>query len=153
MTIARPFAYTGPGQAELFFYGSVARRLAEWNSSEYGSELQLPDLDCKRDLLHIDDLVDAYERLLDKGKPNEIYNVCLGEARPVRELVQTMVKASGRPVSVGDLTTGSAPQQPVLWGDNSKLREQLGWEPTRTAEQALRDLVRSQQTRETALAG
>jgi len=53
ITVVRPFHYTGTGQSEYFFFGAVAKRLAEWNSSTHGDDLQLPDLDFKRDLLHV----------------------------------------------------------------------------------------------------
>jgi len=142
VTVARPFHYTGPGQTERFFFGAVARRLACWDYSANGHELALPDLDCRRDVLHIDDVVAAYERLLLDGRPNETYNICSGTACTCRELVEEMIAAANLDLRLTDLPAGD--QQPrirALCGDNSKLRSDLRWEPMRSARDAVRELL------------
>lgn len=137
ITIARPFHHIGPGQSNQFFFASIARRLAEWNVAANGTTLSLPDLNFKRDLLHVADVVSAYERLLTDGKPNEIYNVCSGTARTVRETVELLVRAANLPLTVQPQESApQAGQIQTLIGDNTKLRQGLGWQPTRTIEQA-----------------
>jgi len=143
VTIARPFHYIGPGQSERFFFGAVAKELAEWDAGTHGNELQLPDLSCRRDVLHVRDVAEAYERLLQEGIPNQAYNICGGQAYSVREIVQMMVQASGRPVTITDLPVDSDQQIPILCGDNSKLHGQLGWRPLRSVDQAVRELLSS----------
>ncbi len=142
ITIARPFHHIGPGQSNQFFFGSIARRLAEWNIAASGTTLSLPDLNFKRDLLHVADVVSAYERLLTDGKPNEIYNVCSGTARTVRETVELLVRAANLPLSVQPQeSTPQAGQIQTLVGDNGKLRQGLSWQPTRTIEQAAVEIL------------
>lgn len=147
LTIARTFHYTGAGQPDTFFFGSIAQRLATWEPTVQGDELALPDLHCRRDVLHVRDVVNAYERLLQDGKPNETYNICSGEARTCGEVVQMMVQALRTPVRVTEQQTADAndEQVPVFLGDNSKLRTELGWHPTQTVEGAVQELVRSYQ--------
>ncbi|MFH1748289.1 MAG: GDP-mannose 4,6-dehydratase [Planctomycetota bacterium] len=151
LTIARPFHYTGPGQPESFFFGAVARRLADWDASASGFEMSLPDLDCRRDLLHVFDVVDAYERLLNDGKPNETYNVCSNDSRTCRQIVQAMAQAVRLPLNFTDEATPDVEDDviSVLWGDNSKLRDELGWHPTHTVDGAVQDLMRSYQRQTT----
>lgn len=144
LTIARPFHYTGPGQPESFFFAAVAKRLARREAATPGNELVLPDLSCRRDLLHVQDVVNAYERLLVDGEPNEVYNVCSGQARTCREIVDTMVQVARVSVRLTEQPTEQDGEfVSALCGDNTKLRTKLGWQPTHTVDGALQDLVRS----------
>lgn len=148
ITIARPFHHTGPGQSDQFFYGAVAKQLGRWDVAVDGDQLLLPDLNFKRDVLHVADVVEAYEKLLRDGKPNEVYNVCSGQCHTVRDIVQTMIRTSCRMVTLGDLPgPGAAAEDaiPCLCGDNSKLRKELNWQPKHSMEEAIRDLIRSYQ--------
>lgn len=147
LTIARPFGYTGPGQGQHFFLGAIAQRLARSNGDPPNAELELPDLSCRRDWLHVEDVVVAYEALLRAGRPNEVYNVCSGEAVPCRDIIQAMLQKSGCEYQ---LTESPLPEDdvhvPVLCGDNTKLRVELDWEPRRTVYDAVDELVTSYRT-------
>jgi GDP-4-dehydro-6-deoxy-D-mannose reductase len=147
LTIARTFHYTGAGQPESFFFGSTAQRLAGWDPAVQGEEVSLPDLQCRRDLLHVRDVVNAYERLLQDGRPNEIYNVCSGDARTCGDIIQLMVQALRLPIRVAEQHAGEANDEavPVFLGDNTKLRSELGWSPTQTVDGAVQELIRSYQ--------
>ncbi|MCK4343414.1 MAG: GDP-mannose 4,6-dehydratase [Phycisphaerae bacterium] len=153
ITIARPFHYTGPGQSERFFFGAVAQQLANWDPAANDRELRLPDLSCRRDLLHVDDVVSAYARLLQDGRPNEIYNICSGEAFTCREIIETMIGDLGHEIQLSELPGDEEHDQiPFLRGDNSKIRAELSWSPTRSARDAVRALLASYQTSTTAAA-
>ena len=149
ITIARPFHCTGAGQSEDFFFGSVAKRLAEWDPATHGSQLQLPDLDFKRDLLHVSDVVEAYAYLLEEGRPNEVYNISSGRTWTVREIVELIVRAAGRTITVSGLPTDDDGQIPWLCGDNSKISAEFGWQPRHTVEQAVVELTQSYLPQET----
>lgn len=139
VTIARPFQYTGAGQPGRFYFAGAAERLSTWDAAA-GDVLQWPDLECRRDLLHVDDVVAAYERLLVEGQPNETYNICSGQTQTCHELLQALVNASGRSIRLESAPTDGEPANiPVYWGDNQKLRA-LGWNPEQTATRALQDL-------------
>ncbi len=145
LTIARPFHYTGPGHPDSFFYGAMARRITQWDRAADGDELVLPDFHCRRDVLHIADVIDAYERLLVDGQPNETYNVCSGEARTCGEIVQLMIQAARQTIQcTAGPTLDGEEFVPVYLGDHSKLRA-LGWQPTHTLDGAIQELMRSQQ--------
>lgn len=142
LTVARPFTCAGPGQSPRSYFGAVAWRLAEFESQAGTAELWLPDLDCRRDVLHVQDAVAAYARLLTDGRPNEVYNVCSGEAVACRDLVLSMAAERGVAVELRELPAEAAePQTACLVGDNRKLRAELGWAAARTATDAVRELV------------
>lgn len=147
VSIARPFGALGPNQPTGTFFGWVADRIVNWNGSE--GALQVPDLDCRRDVLHVLDVARAYVTLLEDGAPNEVYNVCSGESRNVREICDTMIRAAGKRIELqgaGDSTASN-----TMIGNGSKLQA-LGWRPTRSFEQAVTDLVDSYQTAPTPVA-
>jgi GDP-4-dehydro-6-deoxy-D-mannose reductase len=144
VTIVRPFHYIGAGQSDDFFFSSVAKRLTSWNPGTDGEELRLPDLDFKRDLLHVMDVVEAYAYLLEEGRPNEIYNISAGRTWSVREIVEQFMRAAGRSLNLTDLPTDDDAGQ-VAWycGSNQKISNECGWQPRFTIEQATTDLVQS----------
>ena len=146
ITIVRPFHYTGPGQNEQFFYSSLAKRLAEWDPNS-NDALQLPDLNAKRDLLHVMDVVEAYAFLLEEGRPNEAYNICSGNSRNVRETVEMLCRAAGKNPRIEEMPTEHDPNF-VQWfcGSNQKMANEFGWQPRFTLEQAFSELVQSYQT-------
>lgn len=147
VSIARPFHHTGPGQPEQFYFGAVAERVARWDGETNDGTLRLPDLDFSRDLLHVQDVAEAYLALLQHGKPNEAYNICSGNARTCREWVECIIAASGRSIRLSDLAAASDGEQPIrcLRGDHAKITSHTGWRPTRRAEDALSELLRGYQ--------
>ena len=151
LTIVRPFHYTGANQSEDFFFGSVAKRVAQWDPAAHGETLQLPDLGFKRDLLHVSDVVEAYAYLLEEGRPNEAYNVSSGRTWTVREIVEMICRSAGRQVTLSDLATDDDSGQ-VGWycGSNSKMSGEFGWQPRFTVEQAVAELTQSYQPQKTA---
>jgi GDP-4-dehydro-6-deoxy-D-mannose reductase len=147
VTIARPFQYTGPGHPDRFFLGAVAQRFARWDTALQGRELLLPDLNCRRDVLHVQDVVTAYERLLEEGRPDETYNICSGQAYTCREIVSAIAAEFGLDLDLRDLPAADDPAQiPVLIGDGTKLRTELHWQPTHTLAEAVRELVGTYRT-------
>lgn len=145
LSIVRPFHFIGSWMPETSFYANVARQVIGG-----ATNLTLPDLDCKRDFLHIDDAVEACFRLLTDGKPNTAYNVCSGTCTTVRDVVQQIAAALGKPTTfTGGASTGAIT---ALCGDNTRLR-QTGWSPTRSLQQAVRDFAASLTTARPAGAG
>ncbi len=140
ITIVRPFHYIGPGLPESSYFGAVARRLAGADPGAGQLELSLPDLQCRRDFLHVLDVVEAYARVAAEGRPNCTYNICSGRMYTVREVVEMLVRSTGRGVRIVEQPAESA-AIPTLWGSHERLRNDTGWQPTRTVEQAVSDLM------------
>lgn len=141
--VARPFHAIGPDQPASTFYGWVAQQVIGAADTQ-PARLAAPDLDVRRDVLHVTDQARAYLALLESGAPNTTYNICSGESRTVREIVQTIIRASGNLVDVVAAAEQGEPRTPALIGNPSRLQE-LSWRPTRSFEQAVTDLVRSYQ--------
>jgi UDP-glucose 4-epimerase len=78
----------------------------------------------------ITDVVDAIRRCADCPDPKgEPLNICSGSTVSVNQVVSSILRAVGRE----DLRPEYLPPQPGdvdhTWGDNSKARELLGWQP------------------------
>lgn len=138
ITIARPFHCLGPGQPTTSYFGAALRALAEAK----GGAVVVPDLTCRRDLLHVFDVARAFEVLLRDGRPSEIYNISSGQTHVCGEVVRAVARQLGVNVEVRDLdpSEGSA-SIPVLCGDSTRLNRELDWKPSRALEDAIQDMV------------
>lgn len=144
LTIARPFQYTGAGEPRGTLLGTIARRLADWGAAGTAGQLRVPELNCRRDWLHVEDVATAYERLLRDGRPNEVYNVCSGHATSNAELIAGLAGRFGcNPTLVEEPAEAGREPPRVVCGDNSRLRGELGWRPERTLDEALDELAGS----------
>ena len=123
VAIARLFTVYGPRQRPDLAIHSFARRMLE------GQPITLYDGGRgSRDYTYVDDVVDAFVRLIDAPAPYVLVNV--GGHSPVTtgELVDRMEHALGvRAIRV------AAPAQPgdvpATYADITRARELLGWEP------------------------
>jgi GDP-4-dehydro-6-deoxy-D-mannose reductase len=134
--IARSFNHVGPGQTPTFVIPSFAQQLTRVPRGGQVT-LEVGNLSAVRDFSHVEDVVEAYALLLEKGIPGELYNVGSGVGRSIDSMLQVLIAQSGRQVTVTVDPKRLRPVEiPTLVGDVQKLKA-LGWKPTRTLEQAL----------------
>jgi GDP-4-dehydro-6-deoxy-D-mannose reductase len=139
---ARAFNHSGPGQTTQFVLSSMARQFAEIQAGVRPPRLTCGNLDVKRDFTDVRDVVRAYAMLIEKGKPNEVYNVCSGSAIRLADVVQEFEAISGIKVSVEtDPSRIRSQEVPRVIGDCSKIRRETGWAPRVPLDQTLRDLL------------
>tara|TARA_R100001015_G_C4605904_1_gene160947 strand:- start:403 stop:1350 length:948 start_codon:yes stop_codon:yes gene_type:complete len=83
----------------------------------------------KRDLLHVNDLCSFVEFAIQRQKTNyELFNVGLGEAVAVRDLVSKIIAASGRDLEVeNDLSKPTI--KTSLYLNWTKALREIGWQP------------------------
>ncbi len=83
----------------------------------------------KRDLLHVNDLCNFVEFAIQRQKTNyELFNVGLGEAVAVRDLVSKIIAASGKDLEVeNDLSKPTI--KTSLYLDWTKALREIGWHP------------------------
>ncbi len=144
VVVARSFNHTGPGQETRFALPSMARQLAAMRAGSGVRVLRVGNLQARRDFLDVRDVVRAYRRLLEEGRSGAVYNVCSGEARSLREVVETLVELSGTGARVEVDPERFRPVDiPLLVGDSSRLRA-LGWAPRIELRQTLSDLLEAE---------
>ena len=86
-----------------------------------------------REYVHVSDLAAAYAAALEVADPagHRIYNVGSGVGVSVREVIETTERITGRPVPVRWGQPVSEPRE--LRADNSRIRTELGWQPSRSS--------------------
>ena len=147
----RTFHHTGPGRGETFAESSFARQIAEIEAGKRPPVLQVGNLDAVRDYSDVRDVVRAYWALLDRGEAGEVYNVCSGRGRRIRDLLEVLLAASGAKVEVRVDKDRLRPSDvPALVGDPARLRAATGWQPRVSLEDSLRELLQDWRQRVSA---
>jgi nucleoside-diphosphate-sugar epimerase len=121
IVIARPFNYTGPGQKGNFLIPKLVEHFA--NRKPF---IELGNLNIEREFNDVNMICDAYLKLLDLGKPNEIYNVCSGQARSLQFVLDTLKQITGHNIEIRvnpDFVRASEVHRMV--GDPGKLKSLL----------------------------
>lgn len=135
----RSFNHSGRGQSGEFLLPSLARRAREASG---GAPVLIGNAGTVRDFLHVEDVVAAYISLVERGRPGEAYNVCSGEGVTVGALAAEVLARAGVTAEIASDPSLRRPVDvPWLVGDNSKLRADTGWAPTRTRADIIDDLL------------
>jgi GDP-4-dehydro-6-deoxy-D-mannose reductase len=144
VVIARAFNHIGPGQNERFVVPSFARQLAAIAGGASSPVLMVGNLNAVRDFLDVRDVVAAYVALARDGASGEIYNVCSGAGRSMRDVLRELITIAGVPVEVREDPERMRPLDvPIFVGSAQKLEAATGWSPAIPLSQSLRDIYRS----------
>lgn len=98
----------------------------------FGTDYDTPDGTCIRDYIHVDDLINAHLLALGylaSGGVSRVFNCGYGKGYSVREVVEMAKKVTGIDFPVTE-TDRRAGDPPALVADSSRIRKELGWEPS-----------------------
>jgi GDP-4-dehydro-6-deoxy-D-mannose reductase len=139
--VARPFNHMGVGQSPGFILPAVARQIVEAERS-HSSVIMLGNLDARRDMTSVEDVVRAYRLLAADGVDGETYNVCSETTVTMQELVERMLALANKPLQVALDETRLRPSDiAVQCGDSRKLRADTGWRPEADLDDVLRAVL------------
>ena len=98
--------------------------------SIFGTDYDTPDGTCLRDYVHVVDLIDAHQRALEALVPGQarVFNVGLGQAWSVREIIDAVKRVTGRTFAVTEAPR-RAGDPPALYTDPTRIQRELGWAP------------------------
>ncbi len=140
--IARPFNHIGVGQRKEFVVPNFCQQIKTAVLSGK-KEVHVGDLSPTRDFTNVKDIVAAYQILMLKGAPGEIYNICSGIEISIEKLIQTLIKISGKElICVTDPERVRTSETSRLIGNNAKMKA-LGWEPKYSLEETLLEIYSS----------
>jgi UDP-glucose 4-epimerase len=123
---ARLFNAYGPRETSPHLIPAVLKQIVEGADT-----IRVGNLEPRRDYVHVDDIAEALARLgeiaLEPAGPPLVVNVCTGRDYSVRDVVQALAHAAGRPLAIEpDPTRMRASDRPRLLGDPTRLRGLVG---------------------------
>ena len=95
ITIARPFNYTGVGQAENFLLPKIVSHFRK-----EARRIALGNLAIARDYSDVRMVVKSYRRLLAAAPAGEVFNVCSGQPHSLESLIDMMSEIAGYRIDV-----------------------------------------------------
>lgn len=144
---ARPFNHTGPGQTNSFVVPALAEQVARAVSTG-ADELRTGNLEARRDITDVRDVVRAYRLLLLDGKPGEVYNVCSGRSVSIKEVAERLLALAGVKLAIAVDPERVRPVDiPELRGDPSRIEAATGWKPEINLDSTLADVLTDWRTK------
>jgi GDP-4-dehydro-6-deoxy-D-mannose reductase len=137
----RPFHHTGPRQSSKFVCSRFARQVAEINLGVRPPTILAGNIHVVRDFSDVRDIVRGYGDLLESGAPGEVYQLCSGHPVSIESILQTVISFASKAVGVSvDKSLIRNQEMAEMWGDYSKARLAVGWEPRHELTDTLRAL-------------
>ena len=130
----RIFNAYGPRSRTTGAYGAVfgvflAQKLAGRPFTVVGDGTQ------RRDFVHVTDVARAFLLAAESNRTHEVYNLGAGNPQPVNRLVELL---GGEVVQVP-----KRPGEPeCTWADITKIRAELGWQPSVSFEEGVAEMLR-----------
>lgn len=136
---ARIFNCTGPrkrNDVASDFAAGMVRSLHE------GTPLRHGNLETRRAIIDVRDMVSALVVLAQRGVAGEAYNISAEQAFKIADLLELYFDIAGKRVpTVTDPALLRPSDEPVIFGDTAKIRRDTGWAPTYELRQTLSDML------------
>ena len=137
----RSFNHSGGGQRTDFLLPALVQRVLELRRSG-GNSLAIGNTSPVRDYLHVEDVVRAYKLLVEHGEAGSVYNVSSGIGLSVEQIANRILEKVGVRANLEVKAEFVRPVDiPVLIGSNEKLRRATGWEPVKSFDDIVEDLI------------
>lgn len=95
IVILRPFNYTGVGHAACFVIPKLVAHFARKAES-----IELGNLNVEREFNDVRTVGEIYFRLLQKGEPGQVYNICSGRPVSLRTVIDELKRITGHDLTV-----------------------------------------------------
>ena len=137
---ARIFNTTGPRKANDVVADFTHRaRLIELGRLQ---KMRVGNLQTKRAITDVRDLVQALVLLSDKGHWGEAYNISGNKVYTIAEIIPLIEEVIGRGVEIEtDPKLLRPTDEPIIYGDSSRLKAHTGWEQQYDLRTTITDMV------------
>jgi len=146
VVVVRPFNHTGPGQRPVFVVPAMARRVVAVQRGD-SSCVHAGNVDVRRDLTDVRDVVRAYRLLLEllaaeAPRPPRVVNIASGEAFSIRSVIERLCAIAGVPARIEvDQALVRDDDPAEIRGDASLLAGLTGWRPEVPIGRTLADVL------------
>lgn len=126
----RAFNHTGIYQSDKAVVASFCKQVARIEVEKSDSVLYVGNLNIERDISDVRDVIRAYVMLLNSDIEFGIYNVCSGKKIKLCDMMKIICSFSSKDIKViPDLQRIRINDIPIIYGDYSKIKEDIGWSP------------------------
>ena len=137
----RFFNQTGP-RKDNDACSEFGRKIAKIERGKKPPQMQTGYLETYRDITGIKDTIQASWLAYEKGKPGEVYNVCSSKATKIRDVLDYLLSLSSKKIQVHENTPKLMrhTDEPIILGDNTKIKKELRFEITQSMNDVLSDI-------------
>lgn len=137
---ARIFNTTGP--RKIRDVASDFTRQAVLYQKREIEVIKVGNLTTERSITDVRDLISALTLLAEKGIPGEAYNICGSKSYKISYLIELIedILSIQLPLEMDPKLLRTS-DEPIIFGDSTKLIEQTGWKQNFTLKQTLTDMI------------
>lgn len=142
LIMTRSFNHIGPGQSPQFVVADFCSQAIKIEKGLQEPVIQVGNLSAKRDFTDVRDVVKAYCRLIQYGKPGETYNIGSGHAVAVQDILNIILEQTNAEIKVeADPAKLRPVDVPIIEADISKIYKDTGWQPVISLTQTITDTM------------
>ena len=142
--LTRSFNHIGPGQSDIFVIPSFIKQILETIKKRNTKDINIltGDVTLIRDFLDVRDVVRAYYLLLENGIKGELYNICSGKGRSIKEIIDLLNNLFKIKINIViDKDKIRLNDNKIIIGDNTKINALTGWKPEISIMDSLCDII------------
>jgi GDP-4-dehydro-6-deoxy-D-mannose reductase len=139
--LTRSFNHIGPGQDIRFAIPNFLKESINRVKQKSIAPIETGDLNIIRDFVDVRDVVVAYDLLIKSGQIGEIYNICSSYGISLKSITDKIKQLTGIKNEFITKSELIRPiDNPIIIGDYSKLKKTVGWKPTISIDESLKEM-------------
>lgn len=136
----RIFNTTGPGKVNDVCSDFTKRAALIMAGKE--NSFKVGNLNTRRTITDVRDGIRAFYLATEKGQAGEVYNMSGNRTYKIQEILDTILKITGiNPEIIVDKALLRPTDEPIIYGDSSKLHNDTGWQQEIQLEKTLKDMI------------
>lgn len=136
----RIFNTTGPGKVKDVCSEFTKRAALIIAGKE--TCFKVGNLNTQRTITDVRDGIKAFYLATEKGRVGEVYNMSGTKAYKIQDILDTILSITGiEPEIVADKSLIRPTDEPIIYGDSSKLHNDTGWKQEIQLEKTIKDMI------------
>lgn len=138
----RIFNTTGPGKSNDVCSDLTKRLIEIAKGIDNGKTLRIGNLDSRRAITDVRDVLLAFDLALEQATCGEVYNLSGDRVYAVREIVELLRELVNFDFEIWQDPALLRPtDEPIIYGDSQKFKKETDWSPTIPLKQTLKDML------------